>query len=139
MREESASVEQTRALGARLAKAAAVGDVYALEGDLGCGKTEFVRGFVEALAPAAAVRSPTFSIVNTYETPVFPVYHFDFYRLEEQRELFSIGFDEYVNGEGVCLVEWGTMFPHALPPFTKHIRFSGGLDSVRIVEADFLF
>ncbi|MDR0306234.1 MAG: tRNA (adenosine(37)-N6)-threonylcarbamoyltransferase complex ATPase subunit type 1 TsaE [Chitinispirillales bacterium] len=139
MREETLSVEQTRALGARLAKTAAAGDIYALEGGLGSGKTEFVRGFVKALSPASAVRSPTFSIVNTYKTPSFPVYHFDFYRIEERQELFSVGFDEYVNGDGVCLVEWGTMFPDVLPPFTKIIRFSDAGESKRIVEAGFLF
>jgi tRNA threonylcarbamoyladenosine biosynthesis protein TsaE len=85
------------------------------------------------------VRSPTFSIVNTYDTPVFPVYHFDFYRIEEQQELISIGIDEYINGDGVCLVEWGTMFPNAFPQYTKYIRFSGAGDGCRIIEADFSF
>jgi len=139
MKEKSSAIENTRALGARLARVAACGDVYVLDGDLGTGKTEFVRGFVEALSQGAAVRSPTFSIVNTYNTPVFPVYHFDFYRIEEQRELVSIGIDEYINGDGVCLVEWGTMFPQALPSIAKVIRFSDAGDGSRIIEADFLF
>ncbi|MDR2728635.1 MAG: tRNA (adenosine(37)-N6)-threonylcarbamoyltransferase complex ATPase subunit type 1 TsaE [Chitinispirillales bacterium] len=139
MREKSLTIENTRALGARLARIAVPGDVYVLDGDLGSGKTEFARGFVEALSPDAAVRSPTFSIVNIYNTPVFPVYHFDFYRIEERQELISIGIDEYINGDGVCLVEWGTMFPDALPQYTKIIRFSGAKDGSRVIEADFSF
>ncbi|MCL2688511.1 MAG: tRNA (adenosine(37)-N6)-threonylcarbamoyltransferase complex ATPase subunit type 1 TsaE [Chitinispirillia bacterium] len=139
MKEKSLTIEDTRALGARLAQIAAPGDVYVLDGDLGTGKTEFVRGFAEALSPGAAVRSPTFSIVNTYSTPVFPVYHFDFYRIEKQHELTSIGIDEYIYGDGVCLVEWGTMFPAALPPYAKIIRFSDAGDGSRIIESDISF
>jgi tRNA threonylcarbamoyladenosine biosynthesis protein TsaE len=94
-----------------------------LEGDLGAGKTEFVRGFVAALAPSAAVKSPSFSILNIYETARFPVYHFDFYRLADASELLEIGFDEYVSGRGVCCIEWGTMFPEVLPGEAKIVRF----------------
>jgi tRNA threonylcarbamoyladenosine biosynthesis protein TsaE len=149
LRERSESAEQTRALGARLAKIAAPGDVYSFDGDLGSGKTEFVRGFVEALAlreedgdaptGGVQVRSPTFSIVNTYQTPKFPVHHFDFYRIENPKEFVSIGLDEYITDEAVCLIEWGTMFPEVLPAHTKHIHFSEADESVRVVEAHFLF
>jgi tRNA threonylcarbamoyladenosine biosynthesis protein TsaE len=128
------SAQATRAAGAKLAVRARPGDCYALEGDLGAGKTEFVRGFVASLAPAAAVRSPSFSILNIYETPRFPVYHFDFYRLGDAAELGEIGFDEYVSGEGVCLIEWGTMFPEVLPPNTTIIRFRDIGDTRREIE-----
>ncbi|MCL2220221.1 MAG: tRNA (adenosine(37)-N6)-threonylcarbamoyltransferase complex ATPase subunit type 1 TsaE [Chitinispirillia bacterium] len=139
MRERSASVEETRALGARLARLAEPGDVFSFDGDLGAGKTEFVRGFVEALAAGADVRSPTFSIVNTYGTPKFPVYHFDFYRIEDPREFRSVGLDEYLNGDGVCLIEWGSKFLDVLPPCVKFINFSEGGESVRIIESHFMF
>jgi tRNA threonylcarbamoyladenosine biosynthesis protein TsaE len=139
MRERSASAEETRALGARLAKIAEPGDVFSLDGALGSGKTEFVRGFAEALASETGARSPTFSIVNTYETPKFPLYHFDFYRIEDPRELTLIGFGEYITGNGVCLIEWGTMFRKALPDHAKYIQFSEAEESVRIIEANFLF
>ncbi|MCL2183854.1 MAG: tRNA (adenosine(37)-N6)-threonylcarbamoyltransferase complex ATPase subunit type 1 TsaE [Chitinispirillia bacterium] len=139
MRERSASVEETRALGARLAKIAEPGDVFSLDGNLGSGKTEFVRGFVEALAAGAGVHSPTFSIVNTYKTPKFPVHHFDFYRLEDPRELASIGFDEYTSGDGVCLIEWGMMFPGRMPGHAKVISFTEVEESARVVEAHFMF
>jgi tRNA threonylcarbamoyladenosine biosynthesis protein TsaE len=117
------AVEETRALGARLAASTHAGDLYALEGDLGAGKTEFVRGFVGSFAGAPAVRSPSFSILNIYETSPFPIYHFDFYRIESVSELGEIGFDEYALGEGVCLIEWGTLWKEALPSHAKIIRF----------------
>ncbi|MDR3012847.1 MAG: tRNA (adenosine(37)-N6)-threonylcarbamoyltransferase complex ATPase subunit type 1 TsaE [Chitinispirillales bacterium] len=139
MREQSTSTQETRALGARLAQIASAGDVYSLDGDLGSGKTEFVRGFVEALANGAEVRSPTFSIVNTYQTPKFPVYHFDFYRIENPNELASIGFDEYIYGDGVCLIEWGELFSNRLPNYTKCIRFTSADEDRRVIEAGFSF
>jgi tRNA threonylcarbamoyladenosine biosynthesis protein TsaE len=139
MKEYPTSPEETRALGARLAFVAAAGDVYVLDGDLGSGKTEFARGFVEALDPGAQGRSPTFSIVNTYRTPKFPVYHFDFYRIEDPRELATIGFGEYVDGDGVCLIEWGAMFPALLPEYAKRVHFAEIEGSRRVVEADFMF
>jgi tRNA threonylcarbamoyladenosine biosynthesis protein TsaE len=123
MKTVSASVAQTRALGAALAARAGPGSCFALEGELGAGKTEFVRGFVAALAPAALVRSPSFSLLNIYETAPFPVYHFDFYRLADESELGEIGFAEYAAGDGVCLIEWGTLFPRVLPPGTITVRF----------------
>ena len=124
MKTVSASVMETRSLGGRLAASARPGSCFALEGELGAGKTEFVRGFVAALAPAAAVRSPSFSILNIYETAAFPVYHFDFYRLSDALELGEIGFEEYIAGSGVCLIEWGTLFPAVLPPHARIIRFA---------------
>jgi tRNA threonylcarbamoyladenosine biosynthesis protein TsaE len=134
----TASVNDTRAFGARVAAQARPGDIYALEGDLGTGKTEFVRGFVGSLDPEIIVRSPSFSIVNTYRAPCYPVYHFDFYRLNEAGELHEIGFDEYVSAaDGVCLVEWGTMFPSVLPPHTRTIRFSDKGTIGREIEYDF--
>jgi tRNA threonylcarbamoyladenosine biosynthesis protein TsaE len=140
LRERSESVDETRNLGARLAQAAAAGDVYCIDGDLGSGKTEFVRGFVNALMDETPpVRSPTFSIVNTYQTPKFPVHHFDFYRIEDPRELALIGFGEYINDDGVCLIEWGAMFPDYLPDSAKVIRLTSADESSRVIEANFLF
>jgi tRNA threonylcarbamoyladenosine biosynthesis protein TsaE len=119
----SSSVTDTRKLGAKLAARTQLGDVYALEGDLGTGKTEFVRGFVERLDGSVIVRSPSFSIVNIYTTPAFPVYHFDFYRLCDASELGEIGFDEYINSDGICLIEWATMFPSILPQHARLLTF----------------
>jgi len=135
----TSSVEETRRLGAKIAKAARPGDVFSLNGDLGCGKTEFARGFVEALSSDTNVRSPTFSIVNTYQTPDFPIHHFDFYRIEDVREFSSIGLDEYINGDGVCLIEWGDMYPDVLPDTTKRIHFTEVDETTREIEALFGF
>ena len=85
---------QTRQAGARLAKIVKAGDIYILDGDLGSGKTEFVRGFTESLGGNAIVKSPSFSILNIYQTISINVYHFDFYRLSDASELEGLGFDE---------------------------------------------
>jgi tRNA threonylcarbamoyladenosine biosynthesis protein TsaE len=135
----TSSAEETRRLGAKLAATARAGDVFSLNGGLGCGKTEFVRGFVEALSGGADVRSPTFSIVNTYQTPNFPIHHFDFYRIEDIREFASIGLDEYLCGDGVCLVEWGEMYPEVLPETAKRINFTEIDETTREIEARFGF
>jgi tRNA threonylcarbamoyladenosine biosynthesis protein TsaE len=127
----SHSVEETRQAGARIAKTAQAGDVIALIGELGTGKTEFVRGFVEALCGAAAVRSPTFSIVNIHDAPDFPIFHFDFYRLRNKEELLEIGFYEYVTGDGVTVIEWADMFPDVLPDNYRRIIFTDKGDNER--------
>ncbi|KMQ51564.1 TsaE protein, required for threonylcarbamoyladenosine t(6)A37 formation in tRNA [Chitinispirillum alkaliphilum] len=137
MIKESKSAEETRKLGAALARKAAPGNVFALVGDLGCGKTEFVRGFVHELFPEAVVRSPTFSIVNSYGPSSFPLYHFDFYRLCDFSELDQIGFEEYVASEGVCLIEWADMFSDCLPPGTIIIEFLQTDLDKRTIKSDF--
>jgi tRNA threonylcarbamoyladenosine biosynthesis protein TsaE len=131
----SASVEATRTAGAECARTVQAGAVLALCGALGTGKTEFVRGFVAALNPQAMVRSPSFTLVNVNETPRFPVYHFDFYRLGKAGELGEIGFYDYADGTGVCLVEWADMFLCELPgESTKVVRFSDTGENSREIE-----
>jgi tRNA threonylcarbamoyladenosine biosynthesis protein TsaE len=132
----SHSVEQTRAVGAMTAQAAHRGEVYALVGDLGAGKTEFVRGFVAALTSDAAVRSPSFSILNVYPTPGFAVFHFDFYRLADPTELVEIGFPDYLRQDGVCLIEWADRFPDALPGESRFVRFTDEGPRERRIEID---
>ena len=131
---ESRSVAQTRRLGATLAQKCRGGDVYGLVGALGTGKTEFVRGFVASLQADAGVRSPTFTLVNTYLTASFPIHHFDFYRLSRADDLREIGFYEYAGVDGVCLVEWADMFPDVLPQGTRMIRFEDGGGDVRRIS-----
>lgn len=133
----SQSVAETRALGARLAAQAAPGETYALIGELGCGKTEFVRGFVAALNPSAIVRSPSFSLVNTYNASSFKVHHFDFYRLNEADELIEIGYEEYIGGNAVCMIEWADMFPEVLPANARHMTFTAEKEDVRRIEMNF--
>ena len=86
----------------------------ALFGDLGVGKTAFVRGFASVLSPSSAVRSPTFALVNEYRGGARPLFHFDMYRIESEDDLYSIGFDDYLD-RGICITEWSENIPYALP------------------------
>ena len=87
----------------------------ALYGDLGVGKTAFVRGFTSTLAPSARVKSPTFALVNEYRGTPLSVFHFDMYRIADEDDLYSIGFYDYRDRGGVILVEWSENIPYALP------------------------
>jgi tRNA threonylcarbamoyladenosine biosynthesis protein TsaE len=127
------SVQEMRALGAACAKKSSRTSVFGLVGDLGTGKTEYVRGFTDALTPTDIVRSPTFTLVNTYQTSVFPIHHFDFYRIKKPSELFDIGFEEYLDN-GICLIEWADLFPQVLPPEIQYLRFAFVNESTRQVD-----
>ena len=101
---------QTEQCGAELATQL-LGDAtlprfVALFGDLGVGKTAFVRGFASVITPGSAVRSPTFSLVNEYRARPLSLFHFDMYRIESEDDLLSIGFDDYLMRDGFCLTEW---------------------------------
>lgn len=127
---ETSSVEETRAFAASIARHAKPGDVIALSGNLGAGKTEFVRGFVSQLEVGIRlVSSPTFTLVNEYAGSI-PIYHFDAYRIKHASELVAIGLDEYLFGDGVCLIEWPEVIDHLLPDSAIRLRFdhtaSGG-------------
>ena len=116
---KTASVSETEAVGARLAEAMlsdqALPPFVALYGDLGVGKTAFVRGFASVFAPAALVRSPTFALVNEYRGKSKPLFHFDMYRITGEDDLYSIGYDDYLARDGIALVEWSENIPYALP------------------------
>jgi tRNA threonylcarbamoyladenosine biosynthesis protein TsaE len=101
----SASVEETRRLGQLLGTLVQPGDVVLLEGNLGAGKTALAQGIGRGLGIADAVNSPTFTILKEYAGRL-PLYHFDLYRIDDPDELFSLGFEDYLDGEGVCVVEW---------------------------------
>ena len=118
--------EETEAVGAALA-ALVEGDrslprFIAMYGDLGVGKTAFVRGMASVMAPGRAVRSPTFALVNEYRVPgKRPLFHFDMYRIESEDDLYSIGFEDYPDA-GVCVAEWCEKIPFALPEFYLEVR-----------------
>ena len=113
------SAEETEAVGASLAKRMTEnGDLplfLALYGDLGVGKTAFVRGFASVISPESIVRSPTFALVNEYRAKPLSLFHFDMYRIESEDDLYSIGFYDYLERRGICLVEWSEKIPYALP------------------------
>ena len=116
----SHSAEETEALGCQLAAALRPGDVVAYAGDLGAGKTAFTRGLARGLGCAGRVMSPTFTIVNEYEGAV-PLFHFDWYRLGSEEELYDIGWEDYLARDGICAVEWSERFPAMLPPGTVFV------------------
>lgn len=130
----SNSPEETAAAGARCAERARPGDVFALEGDLGAGKTQFVKGFVAALGSAAEVTSPTFTLVHEYRDGRVPVFHFDFYRLESPEEVLRLGFDEYTAGDGISVIEWADRFPQILPTEAITIRFETTGEMTRVIH-----
>ena len=136
MQVKSVSPDETRACGARLARETSEGAIYALIGSLGSGKTEFVRGFVAGLSSGVAVCSPSFTIVNTYQTDTFIIHHFDFYRINAANELIEIGYHEYINNDAVCLIEWADKFPEVIPENARYVRFKEGKDTVRFISID---
>ena len=113
------SAAETEAAGAALAREMAndstLPPFVALYGDLGVGKTAFVRGFVRVFSPNALVRSPTFALVNEYPSAERRIFHFDMYRITGEDDLYSIGYYDYLDGHSVCLVEWSENIPYALP------------------------
>lgn len=133
---ESNSPEETLLIGERLAADAKPGDVFALSGDLGVGKTVFTKGFAKGLGISEPVSSPTFTILQIYEEGRLPLYHFDVYRIEEPEEMEEIGLDDYLEGKGVCLIEWAGRIAELLPRNTIVIRIEKelekGLDYRRI-------
>ena len=146
----SQSEAETERLAARLAEALEPGMVVALVGNLGAGKTRFVRALVEALGvDARAIASPTFVLVHEYEGR-FPIYHFDAYRLEGAADLAAIGGDEYLSSQGISLIEWADRAHELLPadhlsveiaitgPTAREFRFQAtGPLSARVLERAF--
>ena len=106
--------KETREIGFKLGKLLKPGSIVCLIGDLGAGKTTMTQSLAEALEVDDYITSPTFTIVNEYEGKM-PLYHFDVYRIGCSEEMYDIGFDEYINGEGVCIIEWANIIEDILP------------------------
>ena len=119
---ETNSTEETFMFAENLGREALPGQIWALDGDLGAGKTVFCQGFAAGLGVTELVNSPTFTIVQEYTTGRLPLYHFDVYRIEEPEELEEIGCEEYFYGDGVCLIEWAERIRELLPENTRYIR-----------------
>lgn len=109
------TAEAMEALGARLAPGLHAGLLLYLHGELGAGKTTLVRGILRGLGHTGAVKSPTYTLVEPYALDKFPLYHFDLYRLNDPRELEFIGVRDYLEGQGVCLIEWAERGAPVLP------------------------
>ena len=119
---ETNSATETYEAGKQLAQEACPGQVYCLDGDLGVGKTVFTQGFAAGLGIVEPVNSPTFTIVQVYEEGRMPFYHFDVYRIGDVEEMDEIGYEDYFYGDGVCMIEWGSMIEELLPPETIFIK-----------------
>lgn len=129
----SKSVEETIAAGRAYGSEAGKGDVFALAGDLGAGKTQFVKGFVAGLESSADVTSPTFVLVHEYGGGRLPLYHFDFYRLENRDAIRRLGFDDYIFGDGVSLIEWADRHPDLIPGHAKWLSFELKDENTRVI------
>ena len=130
----SNSAEQTVAAGRAYGEQARRGDVFALRGDLGAGKTQFVKGFVAGLGSNADVTSPTFVLLHEYGDGRLPVFHFDFYRLESREALSRIGFDDYIFGDGVSLIEWADRYSDIIPSHAKWLSFELREENTRVIN-----
>ena len=127
--------EETEALGEKLAKLLRPGTVLAYLGDLGAGKTAFTRGLARGLGCRETVTSPTYTIVNEYLGGRLPLFHFDMYRLTSSDDLWDIGWEDYLDRQGVCAVEWSENVPEAMTgALTVRIEKLG--DTVRRITID---
>lgn len=133
---ESESAKETFLLGRRIGQEAKPGQIYTLTGDLGTGKTVFTQGVADGLGITEPVNSPTFTIVQIYESGRLPFYHFDVYRIADVEEMEEIGYEDCFYGEGICLIEWAELIQEILPKdcISIHIEkdLSRGFDYRRI-------
>ena len=125
---ETGSEKETFDLGYSIGKEAKPGKVYALLGDLGVGKTVFTKGVAAGLSIKEQVNSPTFTIVQVYESGRLPFYHFDVYRIGDLEEMDEIGYEDYFYGGGLSIVEWGSRIEELLPPCHKEVMIEKDLD-----------
>jgi tRNA threonylcarbamoyladenosine biosynthesis protein TsaE len=129
----SNSPAETEAIGRQLASDVEPGSILALKGELGSGKTLFTQGLVAGLQSDAAVTSPTFTIVHEYQGGRLPVYHFDFFRLENQELTARLGLEDYFVGDGVSVIEWADRFPELIPEQARWISFEIKSERQRII------
>ena len=129
------SEKETQEAGEKLVQTLAPGSVVAMYGDLGAGKTAFVRGMTRGLGINFPVSSPTFNVVNEYPGKV-PVFHFDMYRLGSADELFDIGWDDYLERGGICAVEWSENVEEAFEPGTVKVTITKLGDTEREITVE---
>lgn len=129
--------DDTRKLGLELAEKTEAGDVIALIGDLGTGKTALTRYIAEGLGIESTISSPTFTIVKEYKSGRMPLYHFDVYRLGDGEELLDIGAEEFLGGDGLCVIEWADIVADVLPEdsIAIHIEY-GSNEGERVVTIE---
>ena len=130
----SKSYEETQKIASEFAKKLKPGDVITLDGDLGAGKTAFTGGLAKGLGINGYVTSPTFTIVNEYRNGSLPLFHFDVYRIESMDDLYDIGWEDYINQGGICVVEWADIIRDGLelPYYEIRITKQGNDDERQI-------
>ena len=129
---------ETRDFGLELGKSLQSGEVLALMGDLGTGKTALTRYIAEGLGVKETITSPTFTIIHEYHEGRLPLYHFDVYRIGDVEEMYELGYEEYFYGKGVCVVEWADLIEELLPPEAKRIYIEyGEREGERIYQCTF--
>lgn len=128
------SVEETLAWGKAFAKKLQGGEVLALVGNLGAGKTHLTKGLVAGLESKAEVSSPTFTLIHEYLDGRLPIFHFDFYRMEKPEEVLALGWDDYFYESGIMIVEWADLFPELLPEGTHWIELKIENDGSRTLQ-----
>ena len=131
----SNSAKETESFGRQFAGAAKPGDVMALTGQLGSGKTQFVKGLVAGLGITTIATSPTFTLIHEYSGGRLPVYHFDFFRIENRQAAERLGLDEYFVGDGVTVIEWADRFPELVPQAARWISFEAKSETKRAIMA----
>lgn len=128
---DSHSVADTRSVGAALAQQLQPGDVLLMLGDMGAGKSEFTRGLARGLGVTGYVTSPTFTILQVHEDGRLPLYHFDWYRLNDVEELYELSMDEYLHAGGVAVVEWPSRAEEAVPEIYLEVALEPAGDDQR--------
>ena len=131
----SNSPDETESFGRQFAGNVKPGDVIALTGGLGSGKTQFVKGLAAGLGAVTAATSPTFTLIHEYAGGRFPIYHFDFFRIEDRPSAERLGLDDYLFGDGVSVIEWADRFQELIPESARWISFQTKSETQRAITA----
>ncbi|PYK29856.1 MAG: tRNA (adenosine(37)-N6)-threonylcarbamoyltransferase complex ATPase subunit type 1 TsaE [Verrucomicrobia bacterium] len=129
----SNSADETESFGRQFAENVKAGDVLALSGELGSGKTQFVKGLAAGLDATAPATSPTFTLIHGYSGARLPVYHFDFFRIEDLQSAERLGLDDYFFGNGVSVIEWADKFPDLIPANARWLSFETKSETQRAI------
>ena len=129
----SNSAEETESFGREFARNVKAGDVIALTGELGSGKTQFVKGLAAALGANTPATSPTFTLIHEYSGGRLPIYHFDFFRIEDRQSAERLGLADYFFGDGVSVIEWADRFPELIPENARWISFETKSETLRAI------
>jgi tRNA threonylcarbamoyladenosine biosynthesis protein TsaE len=131
----SNSPDETESFGGKFAGSVKPGGVLALTGELGSGKTQFAKGLAAALGASTPATSPTFTLIHEYSGGRLPIYHFDFFRIEDRQEAERLGLDEYFFGDGVSVIEWADRFPELIPESARWISFETKSETQRAITS----